>query len=99
MDVSALRPRAASMPARLELPDGSYWERPHTQHQVAPQLLSLSSTFRPPAAHCASSLPAPAPKRQASPAPAAPLAKKVSGARAWSPYHAYCLALHVEGGW
>ena len=111
------RPRAASVPSRLELLDGSCWERQHTQ-QVAPQLadaslaqlVSLSSTVGPrdsfgaPAAHRANSLPAPclpapSPKRQASPgAPSAPLAKKASGARAWSPYHAYCQAEHVEGG-
>eukprot|EP00964_Phaeocystis_antarctica_P074912 scaffold46168_cov57-Phaeocystis_antarctica.AAC.2 len=111
------RPRAASVPSRLELLDGSCWERQHTP-QVAPQLadaslaqlVSLSSTVGPrdsfgaPAAHRANSLPAPclpapSPKRQASPgAPSAPLAKKTSGARAWSPYHAYCQAEHVEGG-
>ena len=100
MEVSAGRPRAASVPARLELLDGYCWERPHTQQQVAPRLaVTLSSTFGPrdsseaPAPHCASSPAlALAPKRQASPAATAPLAKKASGARAWSPYHAYCPA-------
>ena len=68
-----VRPRAASLPARLEL---------------APQF--LSSTFGPRSSY--SGAPEAATKRQASPAPAASPAKKSSGARAWSPYHAYCKA-------
>ena len=71
--VRPVRPRAASLPARLEL---------------APQF--LSSTFGPRSSY--SGAPEAATKRQASPAPAASPAKKSSGARAWSPYHAYCKA-------
>ena len=56
--------------------------------ELAPQF--LSSTFGPRSSY--SGAPEAATKRQASPAPAASPAKKSSGARAWSPYHAYCKA-------
>ena len=82
MELPALR-RTITAPARLELLDGSSWERPHG---------SVPSPKRQASGGASWSVPSSMPRVPSVPSvpsmPAVPLAKKAS--RAWSPYHAYC---------
>ena len=75
MELPALR-RTITAPARLELLDGSSWERPHGSVPSPKRQASGGASWSVPSVPSVPSM------------PDVPLAKKAS--RAWSPYHAYC---------